>query len=65
MEVTQSQLATKIKEAISSPLLDLFGGLLTARPIQIIACQKFEEELSNAIAIAITTAVNESVTEAQ
>jgi len=46
-------------------LLDLFGGWLPARPIQIIACQKFEEELSNAIAIAITTAVKEGVSEVQ
>ena len=54
-----------IKEAISSPLLELFGGVLIARPIQIVACQKFEEELSNAIAIVITEAVKEGVSETQ
>ena len=65
MAITQSQLAMNIKEAISSPLLELFGGVLIARPIQIVACQKFEEELSNAIAIAITEAVKEGVSETQ
>ena len=35
MAVTQSQLAMNIKEAISSPLLELFGGLLRASPIQL------------------------------
>lgn len=65
MAITQPQLAMNIKEAISSPLLELFGGVLIARPIQIVACQKFEEELSNAIAIVITEAVKEGVSETQ
>ena len=65
MAVTQSELAMNIKEAISNPLLELFGGLLIARPVQIIACQKFEEELSNAVAIAITKAVKEGFSEAE
>jgi len=64
MAVTQSQLATIIKEAISSPLVELFGGLLNARPVQIVACQKFEAELSDAITTAIAKAVTEGVAEA-
>ena len=61
MAVTHLELATDIKEAISFPLRDMFGGPLDVDALRHLAIEKFRDELSEAVAKAITKAIREGV----
>lgn len=61
MSVTQMQLANDIKEAISYPLEEVFGGPVHIDPMLKLSVNRFGETLADAIAKAIAKAVDEGV----